>query len=92
MGNNRKRENPDAVTEKGTFLLAVDRKRLFTSKRHTDQASMTAEAKRLAKDLKQRVLVLKVVGVVDERAKAAPPAPPDEPTLDVVMDQEKTVG
>lgn len=89
MGNNRKKENPERVTAKGTFFLAVDRKRLFTSKRHTDQASMNAEAKRLTKDLKQRVLVLRVVGVVDNREKVAPPAPSDEPTLDVVMEQEQ---
>lgn len=62
-----KRANHNTNTDKGTYVIACDRERLYAEVRHTDAESVKAEAKRLAKKLGQRVLILKVVGVVDRR-------------------------
>lgn len=67
----RQRLNTPTATAKGTYLLAVDRLTVVTRMRHTSAESVKTECKRLAHNLGERVLVLKVVGVLDRRAGAS---------------------
>lgn len=62
-------KNKPATTEKGTFLLCVDKERLYARKRHPDAESAKTECKRLANSLNERVLILQVVAVLDRRRK-----------------------
>lgn len=61
--------NKPAETNKGAFLLARDLRRVFSQYRHTDSKTAVAEAKRIATKENERVLILKVVGVLDKRKK-----------------------
>lgn len=62
-------ENPPAETEKGAFLCARDLQRIRATKRHADSESAVTEARRLAENMSERILILKVVGVVNRRKK-----------------------
>lgn len=63
--------NPAATTAPGVYLVTVDREILHTRVRHVDLGESEAEGKRLAHQFKQRVLVLQVVAVYDEREAPA---------------------
>lgn len=73
-----KKQKPNLPTEtkKGAFLLARDLRRVFTQYRHTESETAIAEAKRIAVENNERVLILKVVGVLDKRKKTVD-TPPD---------------
>lgn len=77
MAKQRPNDQAPATTEKGTFLLTRDRKYIFTSKRHLDAGSAKTEAKRLGKLTADRILILKVVGVVDKRKTKEAAAQPE---------------
>lgn len=76
----RHKNNPPQVTPIGTRLLAADLTHIYTGKRWTedDKDAMLAEAKRLATKTGYRIVVLKVVAVVNVKAQhAAPQAKPE---------------
>lgn len=67
----KKRNNQPTHTAKGAYLLAVDKQLIFTSQRHPNRDSMATECRRLAHKLHERILVLKVVAVLDQRPLVA---------------------
>ena len=68
----RKRIKPKKTpteTKLGAYLVARDVNHLYSSRRYDDKAAAVAEIKRLAKKMNDRFLLLKVVAVLDKRAK-----------------------
>lgn len=59
--------NKQVTTAKGTYFLAVDVEKIYTSHRHTDESKLKSEGKRLAHVTKERILILRVVGIIDKR-------------------------
>lgn len=76
--------NPQTKTKKGAMFCARDLERIYCSHRHTTDESAIAEARRLAETQGERILILKVVGIVDKRRKK-PAEPIDKPQNGLTM-------
>lgn len=58
------------TTDKGALLLSCDYERISSRVRHADSKSAVRECVRIANENHERVIVLRVVGVMDKRNKA----------------------